>query len=45
LKSSETRRQYPKRLKLFFDYIDLTGKLEEQAAEYPTLAGYCNILP
>ena len=40
-----TRRQHPKRLKLFFDCLDLTGKIEEQAAEYSTLAGYCNDLP
>jgi hypothetical protein len=45
LKISETRRQHPKRLRLFFDCLDLTGKLEEQAAEYSTLAGYCNDLP
>jgi hypothetical protein len=45
LKSSETRRQHPKRLRLFFDCLDLTGKLEEQAAEYSTLAGDCNDLP
>jgi hypothetical protein len=25
---------------LFFDCLNLTGKLEEQAAEYSTLAGY-----
>jgi hypothetical protein len=33
LKSSEARRQYPKRLKLFFDYLGLPGSLEEQATE------------
>ena len=31
LKSSEARRQYPKRLKMLFDYIKLPGTLEEQA--------------
>lgn len=33
LKSSETRRQYLQRLKLFFDFLDLTGTLEENSAE------------
>jgi hypothetical protein len=28
LKSSEARRQYPRRLKLFFDFIGLGGKVE-----------------
>jgi hypothetical protein len=31
LKSSESKRQYPKRLKMLFDYLKLTGSLEEQA--------------
>ncbi|MFL6347774.1 MAG: hypothetical protein ACJ72X_05725, partial [Nitrososphaeraceae archaeon] len=31
LKSSEARRQYPKRLKMLFDYLKLQGPLEEQA--------------
>lgn len=34
LKSSEARRQYPKRLKLLFDFIGLSGSLEEQASEF-----------
>ncbi len=34
LKSSEARRQYPKRLKMLFDFIGLTGSLEEQATEF-----------
>ena len=34
LKSSEARRQYPKRLKMLFDYLKLSGTLEEQAIEY-----------
>jgi hypothetical protein len=34
LKSSEARRQYPKRLKMLFDFLDLTGSLEEQATEF-----------
>jgi hypothetical protein len=29
LKSSEARRQYPKRLKMLFDYLKLEGILEE----------------
>ncbi|MGA8085019.1 MAG: hypothetical protein WB988_24460 [Candidatus Nitrosopolaris sp.] len=34
LKSSESRRQYPRRLKLFFDFIGLIGALSEQATEF-----------
>jgi hypothetical protein len=33
LKSSEARRQYPRRLKLFFDSVGLRGTLNEQAIE------------
>jgi len=34
LKSSEARRQYPKRLKMLFDFLGLAGSLEEQATEF-----------
>lgn len=34
LKSSETQRQYPRRLKLFFDFIGLRGTLDQQASEF-----------
>jgi hypothetical protein len=34
LKSSEARRQYPKRLKMLFDFLNLSGSLEEQANEF-----------
>ena len=34
LKSSEARRQYPKRLKMLFDFLGLPGSLEEQAREF-----------
>ncbi len=34
LKSSEERRQYPKRLKMLFDFLGLSGSLEEQASEF-----------
>jgi hypothetical protein len=34
LKSSESRRQYPRRLKLFFDFIGLSGTLSEQAVDF-----------
>jgi hypothetical protein len=34
LKSSEARRQYPKRLKRLFDYLKLPASLEEQATEF-----------
>jgi len=31
LKSSEARRQYPRRLKMLFDFLNLPGSLEQQA--------------
>ncbi|MFZ0895140.1 MAG: hypothetical protein WAZ77_11620 [Candidatus Nitrosopolaris sp.] len=34
LKSSESRRQYPRRLELFFDSVGLNGTLDEQAIEF-----------
>jgi hypothetical protein len=34
LKSSEARRQYPKRLKMLFDYHNLQGSLQEQAKHF-----------
>jgi hypothetical protein len=34
LKSSESRRQYPKRLKMLFDYLKLHGSLEEQGKQF-----------
>jgi hypothetical protein len=34
LKSSEARRQYPRRLKLFFDFVRFRGTLNEQAIEF-----------
>jgi hypothetical protein len=34
LKSSEARRQYPKRLKMLFDFLGLPGSLEAQAQEF-----------
>ena len=34
LKSSEARIQYPKRLKKLFDFLNLSGSLEEQANEF-----------
>jgi hypothetical protein len=33
LKSSEARRQYPKRLKMLFDFLNLHRSVEEQARE------------
>jgi hypothetical protein len=35
LKSREARRQYPKRLKMLFDFLQLKGSLEWQALEFP----------
>jgi hypothetical protein len=34
LKSSEARRQYPRRLKMLFDYLKLQGSLEEQSKHF-----------
>ena len=34
LRSSEARRQYPKRLKMLFDFLGLSGSLEAQAQEF-----------
>jgi len=34
LRSSEGRRQYPKKLKIFFDFLDLLGSVEEQGREF-----------
>jgi hypothetical protein len=34
LKAPETRRQYPNRLKLFFDYLGIKGPIGEQAKEF-----------
>ena len=38
LKSTEARRQYPKRLKMLFDYLRLPNSLEEQATDFLTRA-------
>jgi hypothetical protein len=43
LKSSEAKRQYPKRLKMLFDYLKLPGPLEEQAREFLDQARQKNI--
>jgi hypothetical protein len=34
LKASETRRQWPRRLKVFFDFIKLEEPIEEQAKQF-----------
>jgi hypothetical protein len=34
LKSSEATRQYPKRLKMLFDFCSLPGSIEEQAGYF-----------
>jgi hypothetical protein len=33
-KSSKARRQYPKRLKMLFDYLKLSGPLDDQSKEF-----------
>ncbi|MDP8941019.1 MAG: hypothetical protein M3M84_00580 [Thermoproteota archaeon] len=34
LKAPETKRQYPRRLKVFLDFLKLDGTLEEQSKEF-----------
>jgi hypothetical protein len=34
LKASETRRQWPRRLKVFFDFLKLEEPIEEQAKQF-----------
>jgi hypothetical protein len=34
LKAAESRRQYPRRFKIFLDYLRLEGGLEQQAKEF-----------
>lgn len=34
LKAAETRRQYPRRLEVFLDFIGLTGTFDEKASEF-----------
>jgi hypothetical protein len=34
LRAPETRRQYPRRLQAFLDFLDLEGSLEVQAQEF-----------
>jgi hypothetical protein len=34
LKAPESKRQYPRRLKIFFDYLDLEGNLQQQAEQF-----------
>lgn len=38
LKAPETRRQYPRRLNVFLDYLKLEGTLEQQAKEFLFMA-------
>jgi hypothetical protein len=37
LKAPETKRQWPNRLKVVFDFLGLAGDLDEQAKEFMTL--------
>ena len=34
LKAPETRRQWPRRLKIFLDFLQLEGSVEEQARQF-----------
>ena len=38
LRAPETKRQYPKRLKVFLDYLGLGGNLQDQAKQFLTKA-------
>jgi hypothetical protein len=38
LKAPESRRQYPRRFKMFLDFLKLQGTLEEQAMKFLTKA-------
>jgi len=33
-KASDSRRQYPRRFKIFLDYLNLKGSIEEQADQF-----------
>ena len=34
LKAAETKRQYPRRFKMFVDFLKLEGRFEEQAKQF-----------
>jgi hypothetical protein len=34
LKAAESKRQYPRRLKIFLDYLELEGNLQQQAEQF-----------
>lgn len=36
IRAEETKRQYPSKLKAFFDYLDLKGSFEDQAKQFVT---------
>ena len=38
LKAAETRRQWPKRLKMFFNFLNLQGSLADQSKEFVSKA-------
>src|SRR2546423_1719414 len=38
LKAAETRRQWPKRLKMFFNFVNLQGSLAAQSKEFVSKA-------
>jgi hypothetical protein len=38
LKSPESKRQYPKRFKMFLDFLKISGDLEKQAKQFVTSA-------
>jgi len=38
LKAPESKRQYPRRFKMFLDFLKLQGTIEEQAMEFLTKA-------
>jgi hypothetical protein len=34
LKAPESKRQYPRRFKMFLDYLNLKGTIQEQAKQF-----------
>lgn len=45
LKAPETKRQWPNRLKVVFEFLGLTGNLDEQAKQFMTLCSGGSMVP
>ena len=44
LKAAETKRQYPRRFKMFVDFLKLEGRFDEQAKQFLLKARSTNTL-